>query len=107
MRGDIVHYLYQPGKGYFNCDEVGVIEWKNAGFYLNSRFQAWLVSVPGANSPELWEVIGRTTSLASCNGYYVNQMFSSEGQRFLSLIPSATFDLEPKLAQMPSGEISA
>ena len=65
--GDIVHYLYTPGKKHSNYDQISTIEWKSTGFYLSpvrgsTRLSSWLVSVPGASAYDeinsLFEVIG-------------------------------------------------
>jgi uncharacterized phage protein (TIGR01671 family) len=56
--GDVVHYLYQPGPGMWNHDEIVTIEWKSTGFYLrpaegNGGTHSWLVAMPGLGaSPE-------------------------------------------------------
>lgn len=47
--GDVVHYCYQPGKGYYNEDSTGDIKWKSTGFMYHSR---WLVSIPGLSASD-------------------------------------------------------
>ncbi len=57
--GDIVHYKYLPGEGFWNSDFVGKIIWMATGFAFDSEKQfAWLVSLPGALNSLLFEVIG-------------------------------------------------
>lgn len=65
--GDIVHYLYEPGEGYWNADYDGVISWDSTGFHMKplegqSGMDGWLVSLPGAygngKRNKLFEIIG-------------------------------------------------
>lgn len=65
FEGDIVHYVYEPGKGFWNANQNSVIEWKGTGFYLNgiegtnkyALLTGWLVSIPHGNG-KTFEVIG-------------------------------------------------
>ena len=65
FEGDIVHYLYEPGKGYWNSDQHSVIEWNSTGFYMRGIMgtnkyacsTGWLVSTPHGNG-KCFEVIG-------------------------------------------------
>lgn len=34
FEGDIVHYRYEPGDGYWNSNQNSVIEWESTGFYM-------------------------------------------------------------------------
>lgn len=34
FEGDIVHYVYEPGNGYWNCNQNGVIKWSEPGWYM-------------------------------------------------------------------------
>jgi hypothetical protein len=64
--GDIVHYLYQPGEGFWNSDSLAQIAWDNTGFAMrpisgSGCMNGWLCSVPGAYMPacqKLFEVVG-------------------------------------------------
>ena len=67
--GDIVHYLYEPGKGYWNADQLSVIDFQGTGFHMNgimgtnkyACMHGWLISIPydqdAENKPE-FEVVG-------------------------------------------------
>ena len=65
FEGDIVRYLYEPGKGYWNSDQSSVIEWRSTGFYMDGIFgtnkyacsSGWLVSIPHGDG-KYFEVIG-------------------------------------------------
>ena len=65
FEGDIVHYVYEPGEGFWNTNQNSVIEWRKTGFYLNgimgtnkyALMTGWLVSIPHGNG-ETFEVIG-------------------------------------------------
>jgi uncharacterized phage protein (TIGR01671 family) len=65
FEGDVVHYLYEPGKGYWNSDQNSVIEWRSTGFYMDGIFgtnkyacsSGWLVSIPHGDG-KCFEVIG-------------------------------------------------
>ena len=65
FEGDIVHYLYEPGKGYWNSDQNSVIEWRSTGFYMRGIMgtnkyacsTGWLVSIPHGDG-KCFEVIG-------------------------------------------------
>ena len=65
FEGDIVHYLYEPGKGYWNSDQLSVIEWNSTGFYMRGIMgtnkyacsSGWLVSTPHGDG-RCFEVIG-------------------------------------------------
>lgn len=54
FEGDIIHYLYEPWKGFWNADQLSVIEYKSTGFYMKgipgtNRYacmDGWLVSLP-------------------------------------------------------------
>lgn len=63
--GDIVHYLYQPGPGMWNFNQISVIDWQGTGFYLQPASRdtliGYLVTVPGATrkgSSQVFEVLG-------------------------------------------------
>lgn len=32
FEGDIVHYRYEPGKGFWNADQLSVIKWSKTGY---------------------------------------------------------------------------
>lgn len=69
FEGDIVHYLYEPGKGYWNADQLSVIDFRETGFHMNgimgtnkyACLHGWFVSIPydqdAENKPE-FEVVG-------------------------------------------------
>ena len=65
FEGDIVHYLYEPGKGYWNSDQNSVIEWRSTGFFMRGIMgtnkyacsTGWLVSTPHGDG-KCFEVIG-------------------------------------------------
>lgn len=65
FEGDIVHYVYEPGKGFWNANQNSVIEWRKTGFYLNgimgtnkyALMTGWLVSIPHGDG-KTFEVIG-------------------------------------------------
>jgi uncharacterized phage protein (TIGR01671 family) len=65
FEGDIVHYLYQPGEGYWNSDQNSVIEWDSIGFYMRGIFgtnkyactHGFLSDIPIGRG-EFFEVIG-------------------------------------------------
>ena len=65
FEGDIVHYLYEPGAGYWNSDQHSVIEWKSTGFFMRGIMgtnkyacsTGWLVSTPHGDG-KCFEVIG-------------------------------------------------
>ena len=65
FEGDIVHYLYQPGEGYWNSDQNSVIEWNSIGFYMRGIFgtnkyactHGFLSGIP-IGEGEFFEVIG-------------------------------------------------
>ena len=65
FEGDIVHYLYEPGKGYWNSDQNSVIEWLSTGFFMRGIMgtnkyacsTGWLVSTPHGDG-KCFEVIG-------------------------------------------------
>jgi uncharacterized phage protein (TIGR01671 family) len=65
FEGDIVHYLYEPGKGYWNSDQNSVIQWETTGFYMcgimgTNKYacsSGWLVSTPHGDG-NYFEVIG-------------------------------------------------
>ena len=65
FEGDIAHYVYEPGKNYWNSDQNSIIEWQHTGFYMNGIMgtnkyacsSGWLVSIPCANG-NLFEIIG-------------------------------------------------
>jgi len=63
--GDIVHYLYKPGEGFWNADCKATISWKNTGFHIapfsGNGMTGWLNSIPGAYPgacEKLFEIIG-------------------------------------------------
>lgn len=65
FEGDIVHYLYEPGEGYWNSDQHSVIEWESTGFYMRgiigtnkyACYSGWLISTPHSDG-KCFEVIG-------------------------------------------------
>lgn len=65
FEGDIVHYSYEPGEGYWNSDQNSVIEWKSTGFYMRGIMGTnkyacstdWLVSIPHGDG-SCFEVVG-------------------------------------------------
>lgn len=66
FEGDIVHYQYEPGEGYWNSNQNSVIKWESTGFYMegimgtNKKYTlscGWLNSIPH-NNGGLFEVIG-------------------------------------------------
>ncbi len=65
FEGDIVHYQYEPGEGYWNFDQKSVIEWESTGFYMEGIMGTnkyalscgWLESIPH-NDGGFFEVIG-------------------------------------------------
>ena len=34
FEGDIVHYVYEPGEGYWNCDQNSIVKWREPGWYM-------------------------------------------------------------------------
>jgi len=64
--GDIVHYIYLPGKTFWNYEGDAIIEWSSTGYWMKplpgkGGVDAALVSIPGAYEPtcrKLFEVIG-------------------------------------------------
>ena len=62
--GDVVHYSYHPGTGFWNNEQDAIIEWNTTGFFFHGiphGFQGWLCSLPGGFEPgcrKLFEVIG-------------------------------------------------
>lgn len=69
FEGDIVRYIYEPGKGFWNAHQLSVIEYDGTGYHMKGIFgtnkyacmSGWLVSIPYdqevENIPE-FEVIG-------------------------------------------------
>lgn len=69
FEGDIVRYVYEPGKGFWNANQLSVISYKKVGFHMEGIFGTnkyacmggWLESIPfdqeAENIPE-FEVIG-------------------------------------------------
>ncbi len=65
FEGDIVHYRYEPGDGYWNSNQNSVIEWESTGFYMQGIMgtnkyalsSGWLESIPH-NNGGFFEVIG-------------------------------------------------
>lgn len=69
FEGDIVRYIYEPGKGFWNANQLSVIECKGTGYHMKGIFgtnkyacmSGWLISIPydqeSENKPE-FEVIG-------------------------------------------------
>lgn len=65
FEGDIVHYVYEPGEGFWNANQKCIIEWRNTGFFLNgikgtnkyACMSGWLVSIPHGDG-KTFEVIG-------------------------------------------------
>ena len=68
FEGDIVHYVYEAGEGYWNINQNGVIKWKSTGFYLDgiqgtnkyALTSGWLISIPYSDNCKIdnFEVIG-------------------------------------------------
>lgn len=64
FEGDIVRYIYEPGEGFWNANQLSVIVWEYTGFMLDgiigtnkfALLQGWLVSVPCDKN--FFEVIG-------------------------------------------------
>jgi uncharacterized phage protein (TIGR01671 family) len=64
--GDVVHYVYKPGEGFWNQDCIGIIKWNTTGFKMEplpgkGGLCTWLISIPGAMEPscrELFEITG-------------------------------------------------
>lgn len=64
FEGDIVKYIYEPGNGFWNANQLSVIVWDHTGFKLDgimrtnkyALLQGWLVSIPCSES--FFEVIG-------------------------------------------------
>jgi len=64
--GDIIHYVYKPGEGFWNQDCIGIIKWNTTGFKIEplpgkGGLCTWLISIPGAMEPscrKLFEIIG-------------------------------------------------
>lgn len=54
FEGDIVRYIYEPGEGFWNANQLSVVVWEHTGFKLDgiigtnkfALLQGWLVSVP-------------------------------------------------------------
>lgn len=65
FEGDIVHYVYEPGEGYWNSNQNSVIKWKSTGFYMcgimgTNKYacaNGWLESIPHGDGA-CFEVIG-------------------------------------------------
>lgn len=63
--GDIVHYLYEPGKGFWNSNQNSVIEWRSTGFFMRgitgtnkyACSTGWLVSIPHGDG-KCFKIIG-------------------------------------------------
>lgn len=64
FEGDIVRYIYEPGEGFWNANQLSVIMWDHTGFKMDgiigtnkfALLQGWLVSVPCDKS--YFEVVG-------------------------------------------------
>lgn len=64
FEGDIVRYIYEPGEGFWNANQLSVVVWEHTGFKLDgiigtnkfALLQGWLVSVPCDKN--FFEVIG-------------------------------------------------
>ena len=58
FEGDIVHYVYEPGKGFWNANQDCVVEWRGTGFYLKgimgtnkyALLEGWFTSIPYTSS---------------------------------------------------------
>lgn len=64
FEGDIVRYIYEPGEGFWNVNQLSVVVWEHTGFRLDgiigtnkfALLTGWLVSVPC--NKNFFEVIG-------------------------------------------------
>lgn len=65
FEGDIVHYVYEPGKAFWHSNQNSVIEFRSTGFYMRcirgtNKFpcsSGWLVTIPHREG-SCFEVIG-------------------------------------------------
>lgn len=65
FEGDIVHYQYEPGKGFWNVDQNCIVSFRGAGFHIEgimgtnkyACMSGWLSQLPVGNG-EVFEVIG-------------------------------------------------
>lgn len=63
--GDVVHYQYEPGKGYWNADQNCIVKFDGIGFYLDgimgtnkyACLSGYMSGIP-IGEGELFEVIG-------------------------------------------------
>lgn len=65
FEGDIVHYVYEPGEGFWNANQNGIISFRGAGFYLEgimgtnkyTCMSGWLSQIP-IGGGEFFKIIG-------------------------------------------------
>ena len=65
FEGDIVHYVYEPRRGFWNANQNGIISFRGAGFRLEgimgtnkyACMSGWLSQLPIGDG-EFFEVIG-------------------------------------------------
>lgn len=72
FEGDIVHYVYEPGKGFWNGNQNGVIKWREPGWYMEgikgtnkyALMSGYMTTIPYASigneqkNIQVFEVIG-------------------------------------------------
>ena len=72
FEGDIVHYVYEPGEGYWNSNQNGVIKWREPGWYMEgikgtnkyALMSGYLTTIPYSSigneqkNIQVFEVIG-------------------------------------------------
>ena len=72
FEGDIIHYVYEPGEGYWNSNQNGVIKWREPGWYMEgikgtnkyALMSGYLTTIPYASigneqkNIQVFEVIG-------------------------------------------------
>ena len=72
FEGDILRYVYEPGKGYWNCYQNGVVKWREPGWYMEgikgtnkyALMSGYLSTIPYATigneqkNIQVFEVIG-------------------------------------------------
>ena len=65
FEGDIVHYQYEPGEGFWNVDQNCIVSFRGAGFHIEgimgtnkyACMSGWLSQLP-VGGGEVFEVIG-------------------------------------------------